>query len=109
MQSLNLQQAAAFLHVHPITLLRKAQTGEVPAAKPGKCWVFLDVDLIEYLRSQYSQRASQGDTEETALCHSINEKTRRSGGSKSRSQALNRYNNLLALPTTKKPESTKQD
>lgn len=53
MRTLDLTEAATFLHVHPHTLEAKARAGEVPAAKPGKCWVFLDVDLAEWLRAQY--------------------------------------------------------
>jgi integrase len=43
--------------MHPITLLGKTQQEEIPAAKPGKYWVFLEIDLVEYLRSHYTQRA----------------------------------------------------
>lgn len=60
MQTLTLEQAAGFLHVHPITLLRMAQAGKVPAAKPGKRWVFIDVDLADWLRAKYALRASEG-------------------------------------------------
>lgn len=109
MNTLNLEQAAAFLHLHPMTLLRKAQSGEVPAAKPGKRWVFLDVDLTDYLRSQYTQQASQGDNKETELCHSTNEKTRLTGGSSSLSMVRSQYNKVLALPTNRKQKSTKQN
>ena len=108
MNTLNLEQAAAFLHLHPMTLLKKAQSGEVPAAKPGKRWVFLDVDLTEYLRSQYSQQASQGDNKEAELCHSTNERTRPTGGSNSLSLVRSQYNKVLALPTNRKQKSTKQ-
>jgi hypothetical protein len=34
MQTLNLQQAAEFLKIHPVTLQAKAKSGEIPAAKP---------------------------------------------------------------------------
>jgi excisionase family DNA binding protein len=46
-----LKEAAAFLHMSPEVLRRKATTGEIPGAKPGKCWVFLKSDLVEYLHS----------------------------------------------------------
>ena len=59
MQTLTLQEAARLLKIHPVTLLDKARGGEVPAAKIGKCWVFVDVDLIDYIRSQYRRRALQ--------------------------------------------------
>ena len=41
MRTLDLTEAAEFLHLHPHTLEAKARAGEVPGAKPGKCWVFL--------------------------------------------------------------------
>ena len=98
MSTLNLEQAAAFLHMHPMTLLRRAQSGLVPAAKPGKRWVFVEVDLIEYLRSQYSQQASQGGIEGLIACHSTSERTLVSGGTKSDSEA-GYYRKALELPT----------
>ena len=107
MYTLNLEQAAAFLHLHPMTLLRKAQSGEVPAAKPGKRWVFISVDLEDYLRSKYSKQASQGDNKESALCHSIQEKTLLTGGSNLR-LTEKRYAEVLALPTKSRQPSTKQ-
>ena len=53
MKTLNLEQAAAFLHMHPYTLQQKIHAGEIPAAKPGKRWVLVDDDLVAYLRGQY--------------------------------------------------------
>jgi hypothetical protein len=44
MNTLDLQAAAAFLRIHPVTLQEKARCGEIPGAKIGKCWVFVDVD-----------------------------------------------------------------
>ncbi len=105
MQTLDLNEAARFLHIHPVTLLKKARSGEVPAAKPGKCWIFLDVDLEQYIRSQYIWQASQSDIVGVSECLSTNAKTRRTGGSKSLS-TVKRYNEVLALPIAKKPRST---
>lgn len=99
MVTLNLKEAAAFLHLHPMTLLRKAQSGEVPAAKPCKCWVFIELDLVEYLRSQYSKQASQGVIEGIELCHSTDEKTRLTGGLNSLCKVKNQYRKVLELPT----------
>jgi excisionase family DNA binding protein len=59
MKTLDLNEAAAFLHVHPVTLKEKARAGEIPGAKPGKCWVFLDDDLADWLRSQYPAARTQ--------------------------------------------------
>lgn len=37
---LTLDEAAAYLRVHPRTLRTKASEGEVPAAKVGRAWRF---------------------------------------------------------------------
>jgi hypothetical protein len=44
--SLTLEQAAAFLHMHPETLRERAKAGIVPASKPGKCWVWAALDRL---------------------------------------------------------------
>jgi Helix-turn-helix domain len=64
MNTLDLQAAAAFLHIHPVTLQEKARAGEIPGAKIGKRWVFVDVDLIEHIRSQYPRRVLQSERKE---------------------------------------------
>ena len=69
---LTLEQAAKLLHLHPVTLQRKARRGEVPAVKPGRCWVFLEIDLVEFLRAQYPSRVMQGAHDEVKLCRSTN-------------------------------------
>jgi excisionase family DNA binding protein len=58
MRTLDIKEAAALLKIHPVTLYRLVERGEVPAAKPGKKWVFVDVDLIDWLRAQYRLQAS---------------------------------------------------
>ncbi|WP_426994491.1 helix-turn-helix domain-containing protein [Methylomonas sp. CM2] len=54
MKTLDLHTAADLLHMHPSTVLAKARAGDIPAAKPGKAWVFIDDDLIAYLRGLYT-------------------------------------------------------
>jgi excisionase family DNA binding protein len=53
MKTLNLEQAAALLHMHKYTVMQKVHAGAIPAAKPGKRWVFIEDDLLAYLRGQY--------------------------------------------------------
>uniref|UniRef100_Q47H87 Helix-turn-helix domain-containing protein n=1 Tax=Dechloromonas aromatica (strain RCB) TaxID=159087 RepID=Q47H87_DECAR len=105
MDSLTLQQAATFLKIHPVTLQEKARAGEIPGAKIGKCWVFLEIDLVDYVRSQYRRRALQGAHERNITCHSSNAKTRPAGGSKS-SSTDERYNAVLGLTTKSKPRNS---
>ena len=42
MITLTLQQAAALLKIHPVTLQDKARVGAIPGAKIGKFWVFVE-------------------------------------------------------------------
>jgi hypothetical protein len=67
MKTLDLKAAAAMLKMHPESLRRKARAGEIPAAKPGVRWVFLEADLADYLRGLYARsgRASRDAEEET--------------------------------------------
>jgi excisionase family DNA binding protein len=106
-RTLLLEEAAAFLGLHPVTVLKKARAGEIPAAKPGKRWVFLKEDLVTYLRGLYASpsRALQGDQTEVSLCHSTNAKTHLTGGSKLPTKA-DVYSRALGLPIDGKPRST---
>jgi hypothetical protein len=104
MHTLNLQQAADFLKIHPVTLGQKARAGEIPGAKIGKAWVFVEIDLTDYIRAQYQERALQGTLKET-LWHSTNAKTRPSYGLKSAS-VDEQYNAVLGPLTKLKPRNT---
>lgn len=97
--TLDLKQAARLLRMHPVTLMKKARSGEIPGAKVGKQWVFIQVDLLEYIRAQYSSRALQGEHVEGMTCHSINGKTRPSGGLRFPSKDEKQYRKALGLPT----------
>ena len=55
--TLTLQDAAWLLKIHPVTLQDKARNGDIPGAKIGKCWVFVEIDLVDYIRSQYPRQA----------------------------------------------------
>lgn len=105
MNTLTLPEAAAFLKIHPVTLLVKAKAGEIPGAKIGKRWVFVEIDLIEHIRSQYGRRALQGDHERNITCHSSNERTHPIGGSNSRPAVDRQYSEALGLPTRWPPRS----
>lgn len=58
--TLSLEEAADFLGANKETIRRRAAAGEIPGAKVGKSWRFLQTDLVTYLRSLYSVGASQG-------------------------------------------------
>jgi excisionase family DNA binding protein len=52
-KTLTLNEAATLLKMHPQTVLKRARSGGLPAAKPAKCWLFIEEDLIDWIRSQY--------------------------------------------------------
>src|SRR4051794_17756578 len=54
MQTLTLDQAAAFLKMHPEEVRTRAKRGVLPASKPGRRWVFIDEDLAAFLRDSYA-------------------------------------------------------
>lgn len=96
--TLNLTQAANFLGMSSSGLRAKAKTGEVPGAKIGKCWVFIQSDLAAHIRSQYAKprQALQVQPMEKSLCYT-NATTR--GGSISQRPAVSEYADRLGLPT----------
>jgi hypothetical protein len=89
--TLDLQQAADFLKLHPVTLAERARAGKIPgAAKPGKRWVFPEEGLRAYLNAR-------------STCPFTGEEV--SGGSNSPRTAAE-LENLLGLPTRKRRRST---
>lgn len=40
LRTLDIDEAAAFLKIHPVTLSEKAKAGEIAGAKIGRSWVF---------------------------------------------------------------------
>jgi excisionase family DNA binding protein len=105
MDTLTLQEAAALLKIHPVTLQDKARAGEIPGAKVGRAWVFIREDLLDYIRLKYVRRALQGDSTEVSVCHSSNVRTHRIGGSNSPTKN-DEYSKALALPTKQRRGST---
>lgn len=98
MKTMGIKEAAEFLMMHPITLYRMAASGQIPATKPAKRWVFIDVDLIEWLRSQYQTQTSVSDSRErNAICHFTNEKTQISGGVSLKTPQESEYRRALGL------------
>lgn len=108
-RTLDLQEASLFLRISSETLRDKAKAGIIKGAKPGKCWVFLESDLVEYLRSLYpvstGQVPSSGcEHKEVSLCHSTN--AVKSGGYGSLVQVDGEYEDLLELDARSKPKSS---
>ena len=105
MESFDLKQAAAFLHLHPEELRRRARMGEIPGAKPGKRWVFLQDDLADYLRSLYAapRQALRVTLRKEIECHSLNAVV--PGGLTSPQQAASELDALLARKIERKQKS----
>ncbi|MEJ7805266.1 MAG: helix-turn-helix domain-containing protein [Telluria sp.] len=52
MRTLDLLECAEFLKIERTHTLKLCGEGTIPGAKIGKNWVFLEDDLVEYLRKQ---------------------------------------------------------
>jgi hypothetical protein len=77
----------------------------IPGAKIGKCWVFVEIDLLDHIRSQYPRRALQGEHERNITCHSSNAKVLLGGGSNSLPAMDDAYSKALGLTTKSKPRN----
>ncbi|MEQ8955870.1 MAG: helix-turn-helix domain-containing protein [Gammaproteobacteria bacterium] len=97
-ETLNLEQAARFLHLSENELRQRARTGRIKAAKPGKRWVFLKNDLVEYLEALYAsaRQVVSGCEKETSQCHYKTAMGR--GGLTSGHRVEKEYATLLGLP-----------
>jgi excisionase family DNA binding protein len=62
MNTFTIDQAAKFLGAHKETVRRQAVSGQLPAVKIGRSWIFIEQDLVMHIRNKYSgSDASQGD------------------------------------------------
>ena len=90
MKTLNLREAAAFLHMHPEEVRMRAKRGLIPGAKIGRRWVFIEDDIAEFVRSLYPVKRQALPVRNAAL-----ENADRSGGSSLRT--MKEYDELLGL------------
>jgi hypothetical protein len=101
-ESFDLQRAADFLNMHPDSLQRKAAAGEIPGAKIGKNWVFLNIHLAQMISDQYAfsrQKRESADGKEDEKWH-LKEGQGAGGMSISPPPADDEYENLLGLKTS---------
>jgi hypothetical protein len=98
MRTLSLSEAAALLHMHPEEVRRRAKCGAIPGAKPGRCWIFIEDDLADYVRSFYAtpRQALQVTLRKEMECHFANAAV--AGGSTSLLPTGSEYAELLGLP-----------
>jgi excisionase family DNA binding protein len=52
MKTLDIDECAEFLKVKSTVVSDMVGTGELPGARIGRAWVFLEDDLIDYVRTQ---------------------------------------------------------
>ena len=98
-----LNQAAEFLQCNPETVRRLAQSGKIPCGKVGRKWTFIQQDLAQYIRNQYSKKESVVqvvDNDEESLCQYTLETP--PGGLNSLHQTEQEYDALLRLKTDNK-------
>jgi len=55
-RTLGVIEAAALLRIHKDTLYTKATAGVIPGVKIGRAWVFVEEDLLTYLREQSTRK-----------------------------------------------------
>jgi excisionase family DNA binding protein len=104
MKTLDLANAAALLHIHPETLRRRARAGEIPGARVGRAWVFVEADLADWLRARYADpaRAATGGN----VCSIVDRKPAH-GGADSRHPTGGKYAEVLALSSGKRRKNGK--
>ena len=104
-KTLDLDEAAEFLHMHPEEVRTRTKRGLIPGAKAGRRWVFLEIDLADFLRSLYPVRrqALQVTNSQEGVCHL--ESAGRSGGSTSSRRMASEYDDLLRPATRSKRKS----
>jgi hypothetical protein len=94
LKTLNLREAAAFLHMHAEEVRTRAKRRVIPGAKIGRRWIFIDEDLAEFVRSQYPV-TRQALPVRAAILGSPDPLAR----SVSSSRTIDEYNKLLGLTT----------
>jgi len=65
MKTYDIHEAADFLKIDRTTALELAATGALPGAKVGRAWVFMEDELVAYLRDATRRQTQErrADTE----------------------------------------------
>lgn len=59
MKTFDIHEAADFLKIDRKTAMELAATGDLPGAKVGRAWVFLETDLVDYLRDKVRRQTNE--------------------------------------------------
>ncbi len=63
MKTYDISEAAEFLKVDRSTVLNLAGRGDLPGAKIGRAWVFLEDELVDYLRAKTREQTRHRQAE----------------------------------------------
>src|SRR6185312_1874663 len=55
-----LERAAQILRVHPSTARELAKARKIPGRKVGRAWVFVEADLLDFLRGEPCRSTNEG-------------------------------------------------
>jgi len=99
MNVLNADEAANFLRMNKDVLRRKANQGLIPGRKAGRCWIFIEEHLADWVSGRYPEkrelRVVDNKKQEDIKCQSTSAAKR--GGFKLPQKTADAYNNLLQL------------
>lgn len=59
MKTFDIHEAADFLKIDRKTAMDLAASGDLPGAKVGRAWVFLEADLVDYLRDKVRKQTNE--------------------------------------------------
>ncbi|PHV09987.1 multidrug DMT transporter permease [Chitinimonas sp. BJB300] len=96
MQTYSIKEAAKLLRCHPETLRQLTKQGKAPGRKVGRCYVYLEQDLLQYARGEYNPATRQALARKDTPCHSTYLKTPATGTLPSPRQAAKELDALLA-------------
>lgn len=58
-QTVDINQAADLMKIHPKTVIDKIQAGELPAARIGRAYVLLTRDVLQYVEASIVRQTAQ--------------------------------------------------
>lgn len=64
-RTMDVQGAAAFLHACSDTVYNLARRGTIPATKVGRGWVFLESDLVNFLRAKQNEQRQKAQVSDS--------------------------------------------
>jgi excisionase family DNA binding protein len=113
MQTLDAKQAAEFLNLCYDTVIILAKKGEIPCRKVGGRWRFMEQTLADWISGNYNEPKTPKERLELKIitggkqCQSTSAGS--IGGSISRPQVENTYNDLLKLKTSNRRKNSTTD